>query len=280
MTFNQLRNSLLLFVACSGLAHAQTLPRWELGVGATAITMPAYRGADSSENFLIPFPYLIYRSENLNVDEGGIHGKLFRSDNIKLDLSIAGGPPVSSSQDGARRGMPRLAPTFEVGPSFEVRIWQQGKQQSLWFNTPARAVFSAGETAEGNGIRHQGWSVTPYFNYTYQTFGPRRWKSSIAAGPLFSDDNFHGYYYEVPAGHDTLSRPLYQAGGGYSGSRITAIVQHRLSKTLSVAAFARYDTLKNARFADSPLVESEHYHLAGIALTWIFAESSSQIEVP
>lgn len=269
--------SLLIF---SGLAQAQSLPRWELGVGATLISMPDYRGADSSENYLVPYPYLIYRGEALNVDEGGIHGKLFRSDNIKLDLSIAGGPPVSGDQDGARRGMSRLAPTFEAGPSLEIRLWHKGKQQSLWFNTPARAVFSIGETPAGKGIRHQGWSLSPYLSYTQQTFGPRRWKTSVAFGPLFSDDNFHDYYYEVAPGDETATRPLFHPAGGYSGTRISAIVQHALSPTLSVAAYARYDSLKGARFIDSPLVESKHYHLAGIALTWIFAKSDEQTKVP
>ena len=46
-----------------------------------------------------------------------------------------------------------------------------------------------------------------------------------------------------------------------------------------VGGFARYDTLKNAAFEESPLVTSKRYVAAGFGISWIFKESSQRVAV-
>jgi hypothetical protein len=46
-----------------------------------------------------------------------------------------------------------------------------------------------------------------------------------------------------------------------------------------VGGFARYDTLKGAAFEPSPLVRRDYAFMAGIAVAWVFAESSNKVEV-
>ena len=46
-----------------------------------------------------------------------------------------------------------------------------------------------------------------------------------------------------------------------------------------IGGFARYDTLKGAVFADSPLVTSKHYVAAGIGISWILGRSSTRVQV-
>jgi outer membrane scaffolding protein for murein synthesis (MipA/OmpV family) len=46
-----------------------------------------------------------------------------------------------------------------------------------------------------------------------------------------------------------------------------------------VGAFVRYDMLQNAAFDDSPLVARDHYLAAGVAVAWIFGESSERVNV-
>ena len=47
-----------------------------------------------------------------------------------------------------------------------------------------------------------------------------------------------------------------------------------------IGGFARYDTLRDAEFAPSPLVTSKRYVAGGIGISWIFAESKTRVAVP
>lgn len=261
-------------------AQAQTLPKWELGAGFTYLYIPHYRGSLSKESLFIPFPYLIYRSDTLKVDEDGVRSRIFGNEDLRLDFSLAGGPPSSSDENGARKGMDELAPTFEIGPSLEWRLWRKEKQRSLWLKFPLRAAFSVGRVGNDSGIIHQGWAFAPYLEYKIETYGNRRWKGSLSVGPLFADDNYHGYFYSVTPAEATAERPSYIAPAGYSGSRVTWVYQRQVTKSLWLAAYARADTLKNASFSDSPLVETERYAVAGFAFTWILTRSSQAYEIP
>ena len=46
-----------------------------------------------------------------------------------------------------------------------------------------------------------------------------------------------------------------------------------------IGAFARYDTLRGARFEDSPLVTSKRYVAGGIGISWILGQSSQRVRV-
>ena len=46
-----------------------------------------------------------------------------------------------------------------------------------------------------------------------------------------------------------------------------------------VGAFARYDNLGGATFADSPLVRQQDYVAAGVAVAWVLGESSTRVMV-
>ena len=46
-----------------------------------------------------------------------------------------------------------------------------------------------------------------------------------------------------------------------------------------VGGFVRYDNLNGAVFEDSPLVRQKSYLAGGLAITWIFGESSTRVMV-
>ncbi len=257
-------------------SHAQNLPQWELGAGLAVLHMPSYRGAKATRAYAIPYPYVIYRGDKLNVDEGGVRGWLYKSDTLLVDLSLAGGVPVSSDRNGPRQGMPDLAPTGEFGPSVEYRLWHsEHNHRNLWLRMPLRAAFSIGDS----GIKHQGWTFAPHLEYTYYDTGTRGWKSSLSIGPIFSDDAYHDYFYGVAPQYATASRPTYEAGSGYSGSRMTLVLSRKF-KNLWISGFVRLDSLNNASFEDSPLVETRRYHVVGTALTYVFKRSGTLVHVP
>jgi outer membrane protein len=264
-------SSALLF---SAPGPGATLPLWEVGVGVGTIYLPDYRGADHTSSYTLPFPYFAYYGKLLRVDRSGIQGRLFGTDRVLLNLSLAAGVPVSSRVNEARAGMPNLDPTVEIGPSLDIRLWRDTTSgSSLWFKIPARAVFSLSiaDTAQ------QGWFFSPFLTYGTTGTGPlKRWRFNVSMGPMFADSAYHDYFYEVTPAYATADRPAYSPGGGYSGSRITVSMQRRVQR-LWLGVFARYDNLSGAAFADSPLVRTKDYFIMGLGVTWIAAESGSRV---
>lgn len=268
-------NCLLLLWLLPGAAWSQERPLWEFGMGIATLNLPYYRGSATSKSYLFPYPYLIYRGDYLNVDRDGVRGWLYRGERLKFDLSLAGGVPVPSDQNGPRAGMPSLDPTVEFGPSLEYHLWRsQDRRYNAWVRMPLRAAFSV-----GHSIEHKGWVFAPYFEVSRHDFGPSGWMNSLAIGPLYANSSYHDYFYGVAPQYATVDRPAYDGRGGYSGSRIT-LISSKTFDHLWLMAFVRFDTLNGAAFADSPLVERRHYHIAGVALTWVFSRSPTMVHVP
>jgi outer membrane scaffolding protein for murein synthesis (MipA/OmpV family) len=46
-----------------------------------------------------------------------------------------------------------------------------------------------------------------------------------------------------------------------------------------VGGYVRYDALSGAVYEDSPLIETQHAVAAGVAMSWVFGESSRRVEV-
>lgn len=276
----RLRRGLTLvpvLLLAAGAAGAQTLPRWELGIGLGALSLPYYRGADKGSTYIIPFPYVVYRGEHLRVDDEGIRGYLFRSDRVRMDFSLAAGVPVPNDRNSVRHDMPRLDPTVEFGPAMEVLLWKHPKiHRTLWLKLPVRAAFSV---AWGK-VAHQGWIFAPYLEYSARRgYSDQPWIINVSAGPEFADRAYHDYFYEVPANYASASRPEYHARPGYSGSRVTLTLQKGWGD-LSLGAFVRYDNLQGAVFTGSPLVQRRDYVAMGLALIKLLAVSKESEERP
>mgnify|MGYP000751679456 CR=1 FL=1 len=132
---------------------AYQLPKWEIGLGAGVLRMPAYRGALGRENTWLPVPYLAYRGGRFKVDEEGMRGTLLHRERFHLDFSVAGSLPVSEG-DGIRKGMSRLDPIGEIGPSLDIALGQVGDrhvewEQEWWLRLPFRAALSVGDPLVG-----------------------------------------------------------------------------------------------------------------------------------
>jgi len=238
--------------------------------------LPDYCGSDESRHYLLPLPYIVYRGDILRIDRDGIYGRLFETDRVKLDISFDGGVPVDSSKNTARQGMPDLDPVFEVGPSLEVCLLPscQGDWK-LEFRMPVRAVFST----DFSKLESIGGTAHPNLNFDIKNTGPGgKWDFGVAAGPLYATERYHDYYYQVLPVYATAARPAYDAGGGYSGMRLTVAFSRRY-RNAWIGAFARYDELSGSDFENSPLVRIDRSFMAGFVLAWILAESEERVTV-
>lgn len=244
-------------------ARAAELPRWELGLGLAGLTVPDYRGADEQRGYLLPLPYVQYRGEIFRIDREGAHGRLFDSEHVRLEMSVAAGPPARSGDNGARQDMPDIDPTIEAGPSLEIYLTRDRRWQ---LQLPWRAVVAT-DLSHAEGI---GWVFAPSLNYRMRN--NNGWGGDIALGPLYASEEYHDYYYEVLPAFATATRPVYDAPGGYSGSRLTLSASRRFPG-FWVGVFARYDALSGAAFEDSPLVKQKSSFMAGVGIAWVLAEA-------
>jgi len=129
----------VVFALLAPAARADEKPLWEFGLGAGAIAFPDYRGSDEARVYPVPVPYFVYRGPFLKADRDGLRGKLFNREYVELDLSVSATIPVSSEDNAARRGMPDLKPTLELGPSLEVHLWRSADRDT---KRPARCSFA------------------------------------------------------------------------------------------------------------------------------------------
>lgn len=273
------RRCLAALLAVAGLAAASTVraeekPLWELGVGVGALSFPDYRGSDRQRMHAIAVPYFIYRGEFLRADRDGIRGVFFDTDRVELNLSLAASLPVDSSGNGARRGMPDLRPTVEFGPSLEFNLWRAADHNA---RVDLRLPLRVGYAVKGR-IKPVGVTFSPFINLDVDPFGHSGWNLGVMAGPIYANERQHRYFYDVEPQYALPDRPAYKASGGYSGTQFIAALSKRFNGYW-VGSFVRYDTLRGAAFADSPLVERERAWAAGVAIAWVLGESSQMVEV-
>ena len=263
---------LSLWLPCTATA-AEERPLWEAGAGVGVLNMPEYRGSDERRWVVLPYPYLIYRGDILRVERERISGRLFQTDRVLLDFSFNGSIPVDSGKNTARSGMPDLDPTFEVGPSLNVKLWE-GSEEAWRLNLflPLRALFST----DFSTVRHEGWVFHPQLVFEKRDLIPQSGLSlGISAGPFFADSGYHRYFYEVEPAYARATRPAYAAGGGYSGSKLSVGLSKRVGPVI-ISAFVSVDWLQGAAIADSPLVKRETSVMTGMSLSWVFFSSKQK----
>lgn len=255
-------------LACTALlAPAAERPLWELGLGIGVLSLPHYRGSDQQHTWVLPTPYFVYRGEILKADREGARAVLVDAERFDFDLSLAATAPTRSRDNVARQGMPDLKPTLELGPNLNLQV-ARGESWKLQLRLPVRAAF----TIESSP-RQVGWIASPNLAIDWRAGG---WNLGALAGPLAADRRYHGVYYDVDPAFATPSRPSYRAGGGAGGWRLVAGASRRVGDWW-LGAFAAADTVRGARFEDSPLVRRRDTHAVGIAFSYVFATSSRKV---
>lgn len=264
-----------LLVATGAVQAAEERPLWEIGAGVAALSFPAYRGSDQSNNFLMPVPHFSYHGEFLKADRQGIRGSFFDSDRLDLTVSMALSAPASSEDITARKGMSDLKGSFEIGPQVDVTLWRsENRARFVKLLLPLRTAI----TLEGSP-KDIGWVFHPKLNMDITDLpGMPGWNLGMLAGPLFGDQRQHAYYYSVDSQYATPDRPAYEAKAGYAGMQYLVAFSKRFPKYW-IGSFLRYDNMSGATFEDSPLMRKKDYVAGGIAITWILGESSTRVMV-
>lgn len=254
-------------------SHAQDESLWELGIGIGAINFPAYLGSDQRSNWLLPLPYVVYRSKWFDIDREQAASELLTLGRIRLRLSLSGSVPGDGDANDAREGMPNLDPVAELGPSLQVELYGSAAgDERLLLDLPVRGAFALSL----DDIRHIGWVSTPMLRYQRNyPRGDGSWTFNSAFGPLFGDQRYYSYFYAVEPRFATPDRPEFATDAGFGGWRLALTLSYRSGK-FWYGGFIRYFNLNDVQFEDSPLVETTHSLIAGVGIAWIFASSASK----
>lgn len=272
---NNLVWGVLLSLCCLSTVQAQTeiRPLWEVGAGFAGIDFPVYRGSDERKSYLLPVPYVAYNGEVLQVNRERVRGLIFKRDAVEMDVSVNGSVPARGAK--ARQGMPDLDPTLEVGPSLNFHVlYTEDKKNTFDIRMPLRAVISS----DFKHFKHSGWLFQPQLNLDFYDIDRSGWNIGLVGGVIYSDKHYHGYFYNVDPQYATAQRPAYTAGGGYSGTQFIFAFNKR-HQGYWTGGFMKWDSLKGAVFADSPMVKSKEYFTVGFAVTWILDKSDKLVEV-
>ena len=264
----------LLACCCALSAAAKEEPLWELGLGAGAVAFEDYRGSNTVHAYPIPVPYILYNGKFLKADREGVRGTLLTEDRLQVNLSFNLTTPVRN--DRIRDGMPDLRSTVEAGPSFDLNLFRSDDAKVKFdLRMPLRAAM----TVEASP-KLIGWTFTPRFNLDIgDPFGVVGWNLGLLAGPLFADHRYNSYFYSVAPQYATAARPEYQAHGGYAGTETLAALSKRFPRVW-VGAYARYDSLADAAFLPSPLVQTRRYWTAGFGFAYMIKQSSRMVQAP
>jgi MipA family protein len=255
-----------------GNAYAQnapeSAPKSELGVGLAVLQFPAYRGSDQSSTLVLPFPYLEYRGDFFKADRDGVRASLFDSDRVELSVSVSGSPPSKSDGIERRKGMPDLKPSLEVGPQLNTFL---SDPQNKSFKLKLRLPLRQGITIE-NKPQNVGLTFSPNLNLDIANpWGISGGNLGFIVGPIFTSKKQNDNFYTVAAPYATNSRPAYQSRSGYAGSQILVSLSRKMGDVW-VGSYIRYDSLRGAVFADSPLVASRQFVTAGVAVSYVFTK--------
>ena len=243
-------------------------PLWELGLGIGYTRFPDYPGSDQSTGYVLPLPYVVYRGRWLRADRNGARALLLSTEYVDLDVSVAGTLPASSSDNRARRGMPDLRPTVEVGPNARIGLLRTADRRAqLELQLPLREAITVESSPRAIGM-----TFSPNLNLElHQVAGA--WHANVFGGPVFADRHYNRHFYAVDEAQVAPGRPAYDARGGYAGWRVQASASRRIGRAW-VGAFLRHENLGGAVFLDSPLVKRRNTFAFGFGVSWVFASSS------
>jgi outer membrane protein len=270
---NPLRTAPLLLCLAAHSACADQFPLWEAGAGIGVTVLPHYRGSDQSKTWVLPVPYLDYRGDLFKVDDRRPRGTLFGSDRVELELSLNGSPPVDD--DNARRGMPRLDPTLEIGPSLNIALYRSAnRMERLELRLPVRTTFAS----DFSYVAFAGWIFQPNLSMDFKNvLGNRGWNLGLQTSAIYSDRRYNQYFYAVDPAFATADRPAYNPNGGYGGMNLLAAVSKRFPG-FWFGAFAKWDSVAGAVFDNSPLVKTRNNLSGGFAVAWILSASTVLVE--
>lgn len=252
-------------------APARSLPLWELGAFAFGVSQQAYPGSDEQLTRGLLLPYGQYRGRFLRADRETAGLRAVKTPVYELDVGVSASFGGSSSEIGARRGMPELGTLVEFGPRLKINLgaWGEGRHAGRWrIELPVRGVFDLTDSAA-----HRGMAFEPEINFQRRSLGGYGY--AVSLGAIVGDRRLNRTFYGVAPIYALADRPAYEAKSGLVAWRLSASVSRTLTPDWRIVGFARFDSVAGAANEASPLVRRTTGATVGLGLsyTWLRSEA-------
>ncbi|MBL4711729.1 MAG: MipA/OmpV family protein [Gammaproteobacteria bacterium] len=241
---------------------------WSLGMGLGVFNYHLYPGAKESNSLLLPVPYFTYRSPKFEIDRG-FKGFLYHSEKVVLDISADFGLPVDSDDTQARKGMPDLDFVLQVGPSIAFLL---NDEYNNYFDTRFEIPVRVAYASDFHSAENIGLLIEPRFTFNHRRRGEMGLAQKATIGLKYATQEFHAYYYDVADAFTTNARAAFTSDAGFGGSFIKYQISYK-TRDYIFWSFLRYQSLRGAKFEDSPLVLQKDYYFVGLGFAWLFAGS-------
>ena len=238
----------------------------DLGIGVGDMIYPDYLASNHTNRTILPFPYIDYHSEKLNIDQDGLKERLFSIDELSLRLSMSGSLPVRSS--GAREGMSNLDISGEIGPAIIYELYKKDGV-NLKLDFPIRAVIST----NFKEMRYRGYKYDPKLAIDYNFLDGYIFQ--FKTGGVWGDSRFQNYIYGVEREFVTENRAKYKAKAGYMGYKTSIGISKKFNRVWAGASIIYYD-LDGAVSKDSPLFNKNYGVYSGLFIAYLFDEKFSK----
>ena len=273
---NKILQSIWLSCLCLYLTPAtadQLLPKWEFGLGATAVNYPHYPGSNQRRQLVLPFPYITYRSETLTIDQREIKKPLMEIGPFELDLSLSISVPVSSKDNEARKGMKDLDGSVGLGPVLKYTLYRKNISD-LKIEVPVRAIIAT----DFRSLHQEGFVTSPgiYYYYRRSLSGQQRIKATFGVSADFATSEYNDYFYGVAPEEATAQRPAYKVTGGFASMNYVLGLNWHVGQ-FWFGGFYNQRNLSDAVTVKSPLVETTRSETYGLAFAWNFYKSDEKV---
>jgi MipA family protein len=246
---------------------AEAKPLWEVGVGALAVTQPAYPGAGSSTSKLFALPYVIYRGNVLRAEQGNVGLRAVKTPRYELDVGFAASLGSSANDVPARVGMRDIGTLVEFGPRLKINLGDVSQGPSgVWIELPVRGVFDL-----SNSLTNRGASFEPQLSFDVPL--PGGWRGGASVSAIFGTQKLNETFYTVTAAEALANRPAYTAQAGLLATRATFAASIKLTPDLRALGFVRLDSVAGAANNASSLIERNSGASLGLGLTYTFGRS-------
>lgn len=251
---------------------AASLPLWELGAFAFGVSQQAYPGSDEQLTRGLVLPYGQYRGRFFRADRETAGLRAVKTPVYELDVGVSASFGGSSSEIGARRGMPDLGTLMEFGPRLKINLgtWGEGRHAGRWrIELPLRGVFDLTDSAA-----HRGMAFEPEINFQRRSLGG--WGYAVSLGAIVGDRRLNRTFYGVAPIYALPDRPAYEAKSGLVAWRLSASVSRTLTPDWRVVGFARFDSVAGAANEDSPLVRRTTGATVGLGFSYTWLRSQAR----
>jgi len=225
-------------------------------------------------------PFFLYRGSRIRLQQGTLSAIAVESRRFKLDVSIGAALNVDSDEVPIRAGLPDLDFLFQIGPKFEVGLWDKAstterRRQRITLDTSFRAAFST----DLSFIRSEGYMLNTQLSYEFDGFLTPKTTLRVNGGPVWTTDKLGDFIYGVDEQFALPDRPAFEGRGGYLATNVIIGLQHKFTERFQAFAALGLGIHNGAANRDSALFEDEFTTGIAVGVAWTIKSSKQRVLV-